>query len=834
MTFNGRFAQKTKELTSLANYGHPTFQRLLPTTQHSSEEIYEDDYYMNDYYTESIEMQSSPSPPEKATHLTCGVKGYYDEIDEYHPLTLNDTMQYQAQDQTEPLVSPQIFLPRSSSPTISSEHYRTFQENTYDYYPAVQSNASMEADLTQGYKELPTMTRIFTPRNTHGIVLRPVSALPDMYRGIFKFGVFNAVQSSCFNDIVDSDENMMKVASAPTGSGKTVLFELAIIRMLSLSNNTDRHMKCSELTGDTIHFGKGVWGDAKKASIIITTVCTVELSEIRKLTILMKGEKWDSLTRNWFVHSKFKAFTRVHGVEIQERSSSNSFFYSTVHILNESRGSTLEVIVSRMRTRGSSVRLLFVSATVPNIQDIAAWIGSSRQPDIPAKVFEFGEEFRPCKLTRFVIGVPRPKGQNDFAFNKSLDYKLFMALQQYSVGVLTTAEQLMKDYLEAESGRKNLASLGIGVHHAGLTLDDRRATETLYLNGTLRVIIATSTLAVGVNLRKWLCPTCRPPHDWSEDSAAHMVVIKGVQTFNNNTSVEYSDLDIMQMLGRAGRPQFDKDGIALIICETELEQKYRALVQGKTILESTLHNNLAEHLNSEIGLGTITSISTAKAWLRGSFLFQRLQKNPNHYSLGKNDNQTWEERVDELVIQGVEKLRHTQLVENGPRGDELISTDFGDIMSKASLPECPTLREIALNKLRNHTDIRFETKKLEKTADKAVLGGISLNSPEYKSADSQPQLEAIGIFRHVSRIARAVVEVGVFKQLGAQVKHGLELLRCLTAKAWEDRPIVLRQLEQIGEKSIKVELPLLRHYPLTLIAESGPGGAWHCFHLAPT
>ena len=33
--------------------------------------------------------------------------------------------------------------------------------------------------------------------------------------------------------------------------------------------------------------------------------------------------------------------------------------------------------------------------------------------------------------------------------------------------------------------------------------------------------------------------------------AAHMVIIKGVKTFQNNASVEYSDLDIMQMLGRA-------------------------------------------------------------------------------------------------------------------------------------------------------------------------------------------------------------------------------------------------------------------------------------------
>ncbi|KAF5380937.1 hypothetical protein D9615_004089 [Tricholomella constricta] len=573
-------------------------------------------------------------------------------------------------------------------------------------------------------------------------------------------------------------------------------------------------------------------------------------------TYCIQGEKWDSLTRNWRDHAQ--TLSKIH-----------LFLIDEVHILHESRGSTLEVVVSRMKTRGSSIRFVLVSATVPNIHDIASWIGSSQMPHIPAKVFEFGEEFRPCKLTRFVIGVHRQRGQNDFVFTKNLDYKLFAALQQHSVGkpilvfcstrkgVFATAEQLLKEYAEAEKGKKALpwshpgrveqsfhdkrltdfAAFGIGVHHAGLTLDDRRATEDLYLNGVLRIVVATSTLAVGVNL------------------PAHMVVIKGVQTFQNNASIEYSDLDVMQMLGRAGRPQFDKDGIALIFCEEELENKYRALVQGKTIIESSLHANLSEHLNSEIGLGTITSISTAKEWLRGTFLFQRIRKNPKHYALGKDDGQTWEERVDDLVMQSIEKLRQTQLVETptcSSRDEELIATDYGDIMSKSAirfhllqsiilyvpkmslilaLPDRPTLRELlemissseelsdtklraseksALNKLRKHPDIRFEIKRLEKTSDKvflliqAVLGGISLNTAEYKSADSHPQLEAFGIFRHVSRIARAIVEVGVFKRLGSQVKYGLELVRCLTAKAWEDRPVVLRQLEQIGEKSIKV------------------------------
>jgi len=59
-----------------------------------------------------------------------------------------------------------------------------------------------------------------------------------------------------------------------------------------------------------------------------------------------------------------------------------------VHILNESRGSTLEVVTSRMKFRGSLIRFILVSATVPNIQDVAAWIGSGFGASELARVFE--------------------------------------------------------------------------------------------------------------------------------------------------------------------------------------------------------------------------------------------------------------------------------------------------------------------------------------------------------------------------------------------------------------------------------------------------------------
>ncbi|KAF9527017.1 hypothetical protein CPB83DRAFT_908025 [Crepidotus variabilis] len=700
-----------------------------------------------------------------------------------------------------------------------------------------------------------------TPRNTHGIRLRPISELPDKFRTLFKFGVFNAVQSTCVDEVLYDDKNL--VISAPTGSGKTVLFELAMIRTLEKSQRMNKPVKCiyiaptkksfkigstnlnlsasnashlsirvdhevniivgCELTGDTVVFGNSAWGDAKHASIIVTTC-----------------EKWDSLTRNWYEHERI-----LSQIEL--------FLVDEVHILNESRGSVLEVVTSRMKLRGANVRFVLVSATVPNIDDVARWIGSGFGKFDPAKVFEFGDDYRPCKLTRHVVGVPKKNGSNDFQFNKVLDLKLYATIKEFSVGkptlvfvstrkgVFGTAEQLMKEYLENEGKKAALpwlrpprvdtsfsdkrlnAAIGIGVHHAGLNFDDRRATEQLFLSKVIRTLVATSTLAVGVNL------------------PAHMVVIKGVQTFANNASREYSDLDIMQMLGRAGRPQFgkstweNKDGIAVILCEAHLESKYKALVQGKTVLESSLHLNLAEHINSEIGLGTITDVNSAQDWLQSSFLYQRMQKNPQYYAITKSDGELITQGDASLVLHSIEQLKTNQLIDHdemGKSAGKLSSTQYGDIMSKyyirratmellLALPAHASLKEIKqsvrqksskilYNKLRKDTEIRFELKKVDKTCDKifllvqAVLGGISFNNPDYKSSDSQPNMEAFTVFKHISRIAKAALDVAVVRKDGAQVKHGLELFRCLSAKAWEDRAIVLRQIEHLGEKSIKV------------------------------
>jgi len=75
----------------------------------------------------------------------------------------------------------------------------------------------------------------------------------------------------------------------------------------------------------------------------------------------------------------------------------------------------------------------------------------------------------------------------------------------------------------------------VAFHHAGVDGSDRHAIEKGYLEGQINVICCTSTLAVGVNL------------------PCHLVIVKGTVTFQEEGLKEYADLEIMQMLGRAGR-----------------------------------------------------------------------------------------------------------------------------------------------------------------------------------------------------------------------------------------------------------------------------------------
>lgn len=563
-------------------------------------------------------------------------------------------------------------------PALQTRHYER-EDTSRDGYHGEEAPCSRRHTSVAAAGHRPTAS--YNAPITQGIQQVPLAELPDRFCTIFPYPIFNAVQSKCFDAVYGTDDNF--VLSSPTGSGKTVVLELAICRAISktsmgqykivyqaptkaLCSERQRdwqkkfgplNLNCVELTGDS---DLADLRNVQSANIIITT-----------------PEKWDSITRKWKDHEKLMRLVTL-------------FLIDEVHLLKEERGATLEVVVSRMKSIGTDVRFLALSATVPNSQDVAVWLGKNlAEPYSPAIIEKFGEEFRPVKLRKHVCGYQ--SNANDFAFEKTLDTKLLDVVRKFSEGkpimvfchtrksATATAkilanwwfachakERTWKPPTQSLSFRdrdlREFAASGVAFHHAGIDSDDRIKVEKAYLAGELNVICCTSTLAVGVNL------------------PCHLVIIKNTVTFAQNRTQEYSDLEIIQMLGRAGRPQFDDSAVAVIMTRQNKVRKYELMMTGQEVLESTLHLGLIEHLNAEIGLGTIRDLASARKWLASTFLYVRIRQNPTYYKLeGSRSGQSPEEQLDDICFRDITLLRQQNLM----TGEDLFrSTDYGHAMAQ--------------------------------------------------------------------------------------------------------------------------------------------------------
>lgn len=481
------------------------------------------------------------------------------------------------------------------------------------------------------------------------------------------------------------------------------------------------------------------------------------------------------------------------------------------------------------------MRVVAVSATLPNAEDIAEFLGAN-------ECYVFDSSYRPVPLTTHVIGLGHV-GKNQFMFSKGLNRHVPELIQRFGKEKPTLifchtkkeTETLALELSQARGigvagkGNMNLASRtkvtalqrsllrSTAYHHAGLDAADRKLVEKAFNDGAVRCLCATSTLAMGVNL------------------PAHLVIIKGTSTWRGSGK-GHQEIDkgtLLQMMGRAGRPGFDTSGTAIIMTDISSKKKFEQLSCGLEVVESRLPSRLVQVLNTEVSQSVVTSFQSALRWIRHTFLFIRMRRNPSFYNCTTDDLETQLKRLCGEAL----KVLDDEGIVTVSKTDGQISPHFACHVMSQNMVEFQGMKMILklpfdagmsdmLKSLCEfegmHRPVRRSEKKLLNDAHRMVkfkLEGppskVRIQTPSQKAfvllqcAIGQHYLEDFTLRNEMSMMVeyatRMLAAAEEFSVRGSQ--HGnialqsLRLRRALAASLWGGSEGVLNQVPGVGAQT---------------------------------
>ncbi|EEQ98855.1 u520, putative [Perkinsus marinus ATCC 50983] len=515
-------------------------------------------------------------------------------------------------------------------------------------------------------------------------LIKVKEALPEWACPAFKhFERLNAVQSKVFPVAYNEfEENLLMCA--PTGAGKTNVAMLTIMNVLKQYRTEDGFdtsafkmvyiAPMKALVQEVVQSFSLRLGDLGLVVKELSGDQSLSREQIEQTNIIVTTpEKWDVVTRKAGESRGFTALVKL--IIIDE-----------IHLLHDNRGPVLEAIVARtlrqIEQTQEHVRLVGLSATLPNYKDVALFL----RVNLNRGLFYFGQDYRPVPLDQTYVGVSSKKAikranvMNEVLFEKveadagKNQIIIFvhsrkdtlktarelrdMAMEKEMLGKFLpesgASRQIIENEIENTIKSPDLGDLlkyGFGIHHAGMARVDRTTVEDLFADGHIQVLVSTLTLAWGVNL------------------PAHTVIIKGTQVYSPEKGdwVELSPMDMMQMMGRAGRPQYDTTGHGIVITNRSELQYYLSLNNTQLPIESQMLSALPDMINAEMALGTIASRDDAVRWLGYTYLHVRMMKAPQLYGVPMGDEEG-NPRDDPRLIQHRVNLCHaamTMLDKNG-------------------------------------------------------------------------------------------------------------------------------------------------------------------------
>ncbi|KAK1444244.1 BRR2 [Babesia gibsoni] len=689
---------------------------------------------------------------------------------------------------------------------------------------------------------------------------KPISHLPQWTHAAFPgMESLNPVQSViCDIAFGHFEENML--VCAPTGAGKT---NVAVLAMLSV---LDRHR--DESGNLNLQDFKIVYISPMKSLVMEQTQSFTQRfapygMNVRELTGDMH------LTRSQLMETQLLVVTPEKWDVVTRRSGMENtvelLIIDEIHLLHDKRGPVLESIIARTmhndRKARMKTRLVGLSATLPNYTDIAEFLHVN--PD--RGLFYFGNHYRPVGLEQRYIGIKEKKAvkryncMNEIVYERVMEdagknqilvfvhsrketartAKLIrdMAFKTDSLSIFMHSDSASREILatEAEAIKtaelKELLPYGFGIHHAGLPRSDRKLVEDLFSDGHIQLLISTATLSWGVNL------------------PAHTVIIKGTQVYSPEEGcwTELCPLSVQQMMGRAGRPQFDKEGKGIIVTAHDKLQFYLSLNNQQLPIESQLVSTLPELLNAEVVLGNVTTRNDAVTWLQDSYFSVRMRKEPRLYGVVADDEDESDDEnpkqmvLDEELFQArLESLAHTALLELDKyslvryerRSGAIKSTPLGRIASlyylkppsvktymdnmKADLSVPDLLRVFSASAEFKYIPVRDEEKvELASLLEKVPIpirghgeDGASKVSVLLQSYISRFDLEGYAlvsemtfITQNAGRILRALYEIALNNSWSQLAQSLFDMCKMVERRMWSVM-LPLRQFKSLPEELV--------------------------------
>lgn len=460
------------------------------------------------------------------------------------------------------------------------------------------------------------------------------------------------------------DDKSNYIICIPTASGKTVLGVLPALKTI--------------LDG-----GKAVYA-APLLSIQNEKVKEFKAFEEHGISV---GRHPASSDLSVMVFESFDALTRFSWNNLRDV---DTLIIDEFHMIGEfTRGPTLESAITRAKIINPSMRIIALSATLRNIEEIEGWLeGTCIEHDyrpVPLNKEVLDAEMFNTKNKNDVIVKVLEKSINDdsqaLAFvstrrfteslatyvSKKIDKKINVRqrerFKEVSEKILDVPKR--KGSLPTSTCLKLAESIehGVAFHHAGLFNEQKEIIEDEFRNGNILMITATPSLMYGVNL------------------PSKTVVIRDTTRWTAQGPQPIPVFDYEQMSGRAGRPQYDDVGYSYLVAKTmdEAQNLYDYYVEGEIEqTNSKLVDNkdaILKQIIAQIASSLSKNLDELTDFFSKTLYGYQMNNNPS-MAMFAADSIKFE------LENALEFLLHNGIIRASPEG--LKTTDFGNLIAKSN------------------------------------------------------------------------------------------------------------------------------------------------------